>query len=72
MKSMIVLLTLFCLIACVTRLPDAKENMASSHVKQEKFVQYPGVKQKLYYPAGFYSYNAKQAQDRSARAWWNQ
>jgi hypothetical protein len=66
MKNMSVFIMFLCLTACVTTSPD------SSHAKQEKFVRYEGVKQKLYYPAGFYSYDAQRAQDRSARAWWNQ
>lgn len=74
MKCMIILLTLVCLTACATTSSNAtsEEKPNSGHVERVKFVRHEGLKQKLYYPAGFYSEDAAQAQDRSARAWWNQ
>ncbi|MDF1684578.1 MAG: hypothetical protein P1U36_07940 [Legionellaceae bacterium] len=77
MIRMIILLTLVCLTACATTSSksnsNAEEKINSSHTAHVKFVRHEGLKQKLYYPAGFYSEdNAEQAQDRTARGWWNQ
>lgn len=74
MRCMIIVFTLVCLTACATTSPKphSEEKPNSGHTTHVKFVRYEGVKQKLYYPAGFYSENAEQAQDRTARAWWNQ
>jgi len=72
MKSMIIVLTLACLTACATTSSNSEDKQNSGHVSHVKFVRHEGVKHRLYYPAGFYSEDAEQAQDRSARAWWNQ
>lgn len=72
MKSSLVFITCLCLIACVPHSPELKEKMGTSHAAQETFVRSDRVKQKLYYPASFYVNDAARAQERSARAWWNQ
>ena len=72
MKNILVFMMLFFLLSCATRAPNLTDNRDDRQVKQEAFVRHEGVKQTLYYPTGFYSGGAGQAQDRTARAWWNQ
>ncbi|MDF1826887.1 MAG: hypothetical protein P1U39_01240 [Legionellaceae bacterium] len=70
----IIILTLACITACVTtsQRANTNTNRDASPARQATFVRYEGVKHKLYYPSNFYTDNTEQAQDRSARAWWNQ